>query len=124
MPLDPPRRPCCFPGSADLVRNRHRGRNVLPLHCKVVCSIFPGLDQGGRHVPYGSPGFALARHPERLWLLLRPVLPSRAGDREVSSAGEPTMTRATIAGGAFAAVLVLLAVAAGYRALNQDTHPA
>src|SRR5262245_52101600 len=34
------------------------------------------------------------------------------------------MTRSTIAGGAFAAVLVLLAVAAGYRALNQDVHPA
>jgi hypothetical protein len=34
------------------------------------------------------------------------------------------MTRATIAGGAFATVLVLLAVAAGYRALNQDAHPA
>ena len=34
------------------------------------------------------------------------------------------MTRAKIAGGAFATVLVLLAVAAGYRALNQDVHPA
>ena len=34
------------------------------------------------------------------------------------------MTRATIAGGAFAAVLVLLALAAGYRALNQDADPA
>ena len=34
------------------------------------------------------------------------------------------MTRGTIAGGAFAAVLVLLAVAAGYRALNHHTHPA
>ena len=34
------------------------------------------------------------------------------------------MTRATIAGGAFATVLVLLAVAAGYRALKQDVHPA
>ena len=34
------------------------------------------------------------------------------------------MTRATIAGGAFATVLVLLALAAGYRALNQDVHPA
>ncbi|HEX5716617.1 MAG TPA: hypothetical protein VF179_10690 [Thermoanaerobaculia bacterium] len=34
------------------------------------------------------------------------------------------MTRSTIAGGAFAIVLVLLAVAAGYRALNQDVHPA
>jgi hypothetical protein len=34
------------------------------------------------------------------------------------------MTRATIAGGAFAALVVLLAVAAGYRALNQDVHPA
>ncbi len=34
------------------------------------------------------------------------------------------MTKATIAGGAFATVLVLLALAAGYRALNQDVHPA
>jgi hypothetical protein len=34
------------------------------------------------------------------------------------------MTRATIAGGAFATVLILLAFAAGYRALNQDVHPA
>ncbi|HEX9941168.1 MAG TPA: hypothetical protein VGG03_04070 [Thermoanaerobaculia bacterium] len=34
------------------------------------------------------------------------------------------MTRATIAGGAFATVLVLLAVAAGYRALDQDVQPA
>ncbi len=34
------------------------------------------------------------------------------------------MTRAKIAGGAFATVLVLLALAAGYRALNQDIHPA
>ncbi len=34
------------------------------------------------------------------------------------------MTRATIAGGAFATVLVLLAIAAGYRVLNQDAHPA
>jgi hypothetical protein len=34
------------------------------------------------------------------------------------------MTRATIAGGAFATVVVLLAVAAGYRALEQDVHPA
>jgi len=34
------------------------------------------------------------------------------------------MTRATIARGAFATVVVLLAVAAGYRALNQDVHPA
>jgi hypothetical protein len=34
------------------------------------------------------------------------------------------MTRAKIAGGAFATVLVLLAVAAGYRALEQDVHPA
>ena len=34
------------------------------------------------------------------------------------------MTRATIAGGAFATVLVLLALAAGYRALEQDVHPA
>ncbi len=34
------------------------------------------------------------------------------------------MTRATIALGAFAAVVVLLAVAAGYRALYQDVHPA
>jgi hypothetical protein len=34
------------------------------------------------------------------------------------------MTRATIAGGAFATVLVLLAVAAGYRALNQNVEPA
>ena len=38
--------------------------------------------------------------------------------------GEPTMTRATIAGGAFATVLVLLALAAGYRALKQDVAPA
>ncbi len=34
------------------------------------------------------------------------------------------MTRATIAGGAFATVLVLLALAAGYRALKQDFDPA
>lgn len=34
------------------------------------------------------------------------------------------MTRARIAGGAFTTALVLLAVAAGYRALNQDAHPA
>jgi hypothetical protein len=34
------------------------------------------------------------------------------------------MTRATIARGAFATVAVLLAVAAGYQALNQDVHPA
>ncbi|HYO14265.1 MAG TPA: hypothetical protein VE685_13800 [Thermoanaerobaculia bacterium] len=34
------------------------------------------------------------------------------------------MTRATIAGGAFATVLVLLALAAGYRALKQDVDPA
>jgi hypothetical protein len=34
------------------------------------------------------------------------------------------MTRATIAGGAVATVLGLLAVAAGYRALHQDVHPA
>jgi hypothetical protein len=34
------------------------------------------------------------------------------------------MTRATIAFGAFATVVVLLAVAAGYRALHQDVHPA
>ena len=34
------------------------------------------------------------------------------------------MTRATIAGGAFATVLVLLALAAGYRALEQDVDPA
>jgi hypothetical protein len=34
------------------------------------------------------------------------------------------MTRATIAGGVFATVLVLLALAAGYRALNQDVEPA
>ncbi|HEX7181127.1 MAG TPA: hypothetical protein VF756_04740 [Thermoanaerobaculia bacterium] len=34
------------------------------------------------------------------------------------------MTRATIAGGAFATALVLLAVAAGYRALEQDVDPA
>jgi len=33
------------------------------------------------------------------------------------------MTRATIAGGAFAAVLLLLALAAGYRALDQHVHP-
>jgi hypothetical protein len=34
------------------------------------------------------------------------------------------MTRATIAGGAFATVLVLPALAVGFRALNQDVHPA
>ena len=34
------------------------------------------------------------------------------------------MTRATIAGGAFATALVLLALAAGYRALKQDAGPA
>ncbi len=34
------------------------------------------------------------------------------------------MKRATIAGWAFATVLVLLALAAGYRALKQDVHPA
>ena len=34
------------------------------------------------------------------------------------------MTRAKIAGGAFATVLVLLALAAGYRALERDVHPA
>ncbi len=34
------------------------------------------------------------------------------------------MTKATIAGGAFAIVLILLAVAAGYRALQKDVHPA
>lgn len=34
------------------------------------------------------------------------------------------MTRATIAGGAFATVLILLALAAGYRALDQDAQPA
>ncbi|HEV7503455.1 MAG TPA: hypothetical protein VGS07_00915 [Thermoanaerobaculia bacterium] len=34
------------------------------------------------------------------------------------------MTRAKIAGGAIATVVVLLALAAGYRALNQDVHPA
>jgi hypothetical protein len=34
------------------------------------------------------------------------------------------MTRAKIAGGAFATLLVLLAAVAGYRALNQDVHPA
>src|SRR3954463_7451281 len=33
------------------------------------------------------------------------------------------MTRAKIAGGAFATVLILLAVAAGYRAFHQDVHP-
>lgn len=33
------------------------------------------------------------------------------------------MTRATIAGGAFATVTVILAVVAGYRAVNQDAHP-
>lgn len=38
--------------------------------------------------------------------------------------GEPTMTRATIAGGAFATVLVLLALVAGYRVLDQDVDPA
>jgi hypothetical protein len=42
----------------------------------------------------------------------------------VSSEGEPTMTRATIAGGAFATVLVLLVLAAGYRVLTQDVDPA
>src|SRR6185295_813415 len=44
--------------------------------------------------------------------------------RLVSSAGEPTMTRATIASGAFATVVVLLAVAAGYWLLHRDVHPA
>ena len=34
------------------------------------------------------------------------------------------MTRATIGGGAFATVLVLLALAAGYWALKQDVDPA
>lgn len=34
------------------------------------------------------------------------------------------MTRSTIARGTFATVVVLLAVAAGYRALKQDVHPA
>lgn len=34
------------------------------------------------------------------------------------------MTRSTIAGGAFATVLILLALAVGYRALNQDVQPA
>jgi hypothetical protein len=34
------------------------------------------------------------------------------------------MTRATIAGGVFATVLVLLALTAGYMALHQDVHPA
>src|SRR6266545_3567552 len=34
------------------------------------------------------------------------------------------MTRATIARGAFATVVVLLAVTAGYRVLNRDVHPA
>jgi hypothetical protein len=34
------------------------------------------------------------------------------------------MKRATIAGGACATVLVLLAVAAGYRALDRDVRPA
>jgi hypothetical protein len=34
------------------------------------------------------------------------------------------MTRAKIAGGAFATVLVLLAVAAGFRVFNQNVHPA
>src|SRR6185436_1506896 len=34
------------------------------------------------------------------------------------------MTRSTIARGAFATVAVLLAAAAGYRALNRDVHPA
>ena len=34
------------------------------------------------------------------------------------------MTRATIAGGAFATVLALLALAIGHRALKQDVHPA
>jgi hypothetical protein len=34
------------------------------------------------------------------------------------------MTGAKIAGGAFATVLILLAAAAGYRALHQDVHPA
>ncbi|HWM94351.1 MAG TPA: hypothetical protein VN493_26585 [Thermoanaerobaculia bacterium] len=42
----------------------------------------------------------------------------------MSSEGEPTITRAKIAGGALATVLLLLALAAGYRALNQDVHPA
>jgi hypothetical protein len=43
--------------------------------------------------------------------------------RLVFSAEEPTMTRAKIAGGAIATVLVLLALAAGYRALNKNVHP-
>ncbi len=34
------------------------------------------------------------------------------------------MTRATIAGGAFATVLALLVVAVGYRALKQEVRPA
>ncbi len=34
------------------------------------------------------------------------------------------MTRAKIAGGAFATVLILLALAAGYRAFHKDVHPA
>ncbi len=37
---------------------------------------------------------------------------------------EPIMKGSTIAGGAFATVLVLLALAAGYRALEQDVDPA
>ncbi len=38
--------------------------------------------------------------------------------------GEPTMTRETISGGAFATVLVVFAVAAGYRAREQRVDPA
>ena len=34
------------------------------------------------------------------------------------------MTRTTIAGGAVATVIGLLAVVAGYRALHKDAHPA
>jgi hypothetical protein len=38
--------------------------------------------------------------------------------------GEPTMTRTKIAGGAFATLLVLLALAASHRACKQDVDPA
>ncbi len=41
----------------------------------------------------------------------------------VSSEREPTMTRARIAAGTFATVLILLALAAGYRVLRQSAHP-
>ena len=48
----------------------------------------------------------------------------RRGVISVSPVGEPTMTRAKIAGGAVATLLVLLALAAGYRAVRQGVEPA